>query len=357
MLEWSSMLISHPAIAKAIRRIFVSAILFAFCAALPIHAQTLHGDMAPKPLFRDPVHDGAADPTLIWNQAKKQWWMFYTNRRADQTPADPKDVAWLHQTRIGIATSSDHGVTWKYRGIADIPYGKPDYTQWAPAIIHAKGAYHMFLTIVPGTFHDWNAPRFIIHLTSPDLEHWKFVSKLDLGSDRVIDACVFHLADGTWRLWYKDERDHSHIHFADSPDLKTWTPRGAAITDRSSEGPIVFRWHDEYWMIVDAWHGLGVYHSTDATHWQRQPDNLLGTPGTLPTDRTLGHHADVILSGQRGYLFYFTHQSGPDNDTSLPHSSSRTVIQVAEFHWKDGILTVDRNQPTHIRLEPGESNR
>lgn len=339
------------------RQILVSALAFAFFCAPSVHAQTPQGKIAPKPLFRDPVHDGAADPTIIWNQSKKQWWMFYTNRRADQTPADPKDVAWLHQTRIGIATSSDHGATWKYHGIANIPYGKPDYTQWAPAIIHVDGTYHMFLTIVPGTFHTWNAPRYIIHLTSRDLEHWKFLSKLDLGSDRVIDPCLFHLPDGTWRLWYKDERDHSHIHFADSPDLNTWTPRGAAITDRSSEGPIVFRWHDEYWMIVDVWHGLGVYHSTDASNWQRQPDNILGTPGTIPTDRTIGHHADVILSGQRAYIFYFTHQGGPDNDPSLPHSDSRTVIQVAELHWKDGALTVDRDQPTHIWLEPGEPNR
>lgn len=70
-----------------------------------------------------------------------------------------------------------------------------------------------------------------------------------------------------------------------------------------------------------------------------------------------GDLADVILSGQRAYLFYFTHQAGPDNDPTLPHSASRTVIQVTELHWKEGTLTVDRNQPTHIRLDPGESNR
>jgi hypothetical protein len=27
---------------------------------------------APKPLFRDPVHDGAADPVLIWNRVSRK---------------------------------------------------------------------------------------------------------------------------------------------------------------------------------------------------------------------------------------------------------------------------------------------
>ena len=62
---------------------------------------------APKPLYRDPVHDGAADPALIWNHGEKKWMMFYTNRRADLPNPDPKDVAWVHGTQIGIAESSD----------------------------------------------------------------------------------------------------------------------------------------------------------------------------------------------------------------------------------------------------------
>ena len=36
-----------------------------------------------KPLYSDPIHDGAADPVVIWNPHKKMWWMFYTNRRAN----------------------------------------------------------------------------------------------------------------------------------------------------------------------------------------------------------------------------------------------------------------------------------
>ena len=28
------------------------------------------------PLFRDPIYDGAADPTIIWNPKEKAWWTF-----------------------------------------------------------------------------------------------------------------------------------------------------------------------------------------------------------------------------------------------------------------------------------------
>jgi rhamnogalacturonan endolyase len=30
-------------------------------------------EVAPKPLYRDPVHDGAADPVLIWNRQREKW--------------------------------------------------------------------------------------------------------------------------------------------------------------------------------------------------------------------------------------------------------------------------------------------
>jgi hypothetical protein len=309
-------------------------------------------DVAPKPLFRDPVHDGAADPTLIYNRARHEWWMFYTNRRADLALPDPKDVSWLHQTRIGIAVSRDRGVHWTYRGTAEIPYGTPDYTHWAPDVLFDHGTYHMFLTVVPGTFTTWNAGREIVHLTSPDLLQWTVFGKLNLSSDRVIDPALYHLPSGTWRMWYKDERDHSHIHFADSPDLKAWTLVGVSIADRSSEAPKVFFWHEQYWLIVDAWKGLGVYHSTDAEHWVRQADNILESPGHTATDRSIGHHEDVVLHNGHAYIYYFTHQDGIDLDPNLPQSSQRTFLQAAELQFADGKLSVNRDAPAHIDLGP-----
>ena len=307
---------------------------------------------APKPLYRDPIHDGAADPSLIWNRAQKKWMMFYTNRRADLPNPDPKDVAWVHGTQIGIAESSDGGSTWKYAGTAKIPYGKPDYTYWAPELVWNRGLYHMFVTVVPGTFHDWNASREIVHLTSEDLSTWKFESTLPLSSDRTIDPCVLKLDNGTWRLWYKDERDHSYIHYVDSPDLYRWTAGGVAISDRPSEGPIVFRWKGSIWMIVDAWNGLAVYRSSDALHWTAQKKNLLAEPGQLPTDRAEGHHADVQISNDRAFLFYFVHQGGQDQIPGVLDSARRSVLQVVELTEHNGEIQVDRNKPTFVSLGP-----
>ena len=240
------------------------------------------------------------------------------------------------------------GATWAYKGTVDIPYGPQDYTHWAPEVLEHDGTYHMYLSIVPGVFRDWNAPRDIIHLTSKDLLKWKYESTLDLGSDRVIDATVFHLPNGTWRMWYKDERSKTPLSYADSPDLFSWTPQGNAIGDRSGEGAKVFRWKGRYWMVADVWKGLGVYSSEDCLKWNRQEDNLLSEGGKQPTDRVKGSHPDVVLSGDRAFLFYFTHQVPEDCEPNDPYVKRRTVIQVAELHYEGGRLICDRDQPTRV---------
>ena len=55
-------------------------LFFTFCVlSVSLCAQK---SAAPKPLFDDPVFHGAADPVIIYNKAKKKWWMLYKNRRA-----------------------------------------------------------------------------------------------------------------------------------------------------------------------------------------------------------------------------------------------------------------------------------
>jgi hypothetical protein len=129
-------------------------------------------------------------------------------------------------------------------------------------------------------------------------------------------------------------------------------PKGPAITDRDSEGPKIFRWKNRYWMITDAWKGLPVYRSDDLTHWVPQPENILAAPGHTPTDRTRGDHCDVVVSGGRAFIFYFTEQRDADLDKSLPFSERRTVLQAAELQENDGVITVDRDAPARVYLQP-----
>jgi hypothetical protein len=115
------------------------------------------GKPADKPLFRDPIHDGAADPVVIWNPDVQRWWMFYTNRRANVEGLS--GVAWVHGTRIGIAESADRGATWTYLGTAEIELppeiGGDEPTHWAPDVMTGPdGTHHMYLTAVPGVFEN-----------------------------------------------------------------------------------------------------------------------------------------------------------------------------------------------------------
>ena len=37
----------------------------------------------PAPLYRCPIYDGAADPASQWNSEEGEWWLVYTQRRAN----------------------------------------------------------------------------------------------------------------------------------------------------------------------------------------------------------------------------------------------------------------------------------
>jgi hypothetical protein len=329
--------------------------LLALLWLAPVLLAADSGLVAPKPLYRDPVFDGAADPTLIWNPQVSRWWMFYTDRRANAPGLS--GVTWVHGTPIGIAESADGGAHWKFIGMAQIElpaeYGGTNVTQWAPDVIRAPdGTWQMFLTVVPGIFEDWNHPRFIVQLTSTNLLNWSKPKKLSLASDRVIDPSLLRLPDGTWRMWYNDERTGKSIHFADSPNLVTWTDKGLAFKSRG-EGPKGFRWRGKFWVIIDEWKGLGVFRSDDAINWSKQPENLVAKPGTGVDDGVMGGHPDVVVSGDRAFLFYFTHpgRRGEDAKKDGPEQR-RSSIQVVELQEQNGWLTCDRDQPTHIRLLP-----
>ncbi|KHJ39278.1 beta-xylosidase [Pedobacter glucosidilyticus] len=304
-------------------------------------------EQADKPLFRDPIFDGAADPVVIFNTKTQKWVMFYTNRRANASNLD--GVTWVHGTRIGIAESVN-GAKWNYLDTANIKYRDADYTHWAPEVIEHQGLYHMYLTYVPGIFKDWQHPRYILHLTSTNLLDWKFESKLQLAKDKVIDACVFPLPEGGWRMWYNNENDGKSVYYADSKDLYNWTDKGKALATRG-EGPKVFKWKDKYWMVVDMWRGLGIYASTDLLNWKKQAKNILEQPGTGIDDGVIGGHPDVLVSGEKAYIFYFTHPGRtPENKGKDTYEQRRSSIQVAELKYENGIITCDRNAPVYLNL-------
>ncbi len=313
------------------------------------------GKQAAKPLFRDPIMDGAADPVLVRNTALGKWWMFYTNRRANVD--DASGVAWVHGTRIGIAESDDNGANWHYLGEADIELppsmGGIDATHWAPDIIRADdGSYHMFLTVVPGIFNDWKHPRYMVHLRSQDLRHWRNARVLQLASERVIDATVLRLPEGGYRMWYNNEVDKKSIYYADSADLENWINKGKAVGDQSGEGPKVFRWKEQWWMITDVWRGLAVYRSDDLLNWKRQVGgNLLEIPGHGEDDGVIGGHPDVVVNGERAFLFYFTHPGKRGADLKKDGKEQRrSSLQVVELLLTEQGLQVDRDAPAYVRL-------
>ncbi|HYO21011.1 MAG TPA: glycosyl hydrolase [Flavisolibacter sp.] len=333
-----------------------AALLLVLCCLLSTVDLNAQSDKAaPKPLYADPIYDGAADPVIIWNKKEAKWWMFYTNRRA--TMEDTTGVRWVHGTKIGIAESGD-GRTWKYKDTANINYHPhAGYTFWAPDVVEHNGIYHMYLTYVPGIFSDWKHPRNIVHLTSNDLLNWKYESVLKLVNEKVIDASVFQLPDGSWRMWYNNEMDGKSIWYADSKDLYNWTDKGKAIAARG-EGPKVFRWQNSYWMIVDVWKGMEIYNSTDLLKWEKQATRILEQPGTGKDDGAIGGHCDVVVSGNRAYVFYFTHP-GRTPVNPAPASSvaaRRSVIQVAELEYRNNEIVCDRNKATVIQHQPPPSH-
>lgn len=131
--------------------------------------------------------------------------------------------------------------------------------------------------------------------------------------------------------------------------------RRSVFLKSRGEGPKGFRWQGKYWCVLDEWRGLGVFRSDDGLHWDKQPTNLVAGTGEGTDDGVMGNHCDVVVSGGRAFLFYFTHpgRRGPDahKDTT---EQRRTSIQVTELLLQDGWLTCQRNEPTHIKLQPPE---
>lgn len=323
------------------------------------------------PIFADPVDDGAADPTVIQRRGTDEWWMFFTARRARHPAAG---LEWIHGTAIGIAVSMDGGLTWAYHGTVaglDDPAHAGRNTHWAPEVIWGLGEYHMYLSYITGVPDRWAGhERRIVHLTSPDLVGWTRRQVLELSSHFVIDAAVARCPDGLYRLWYKDEANGSATFAATSGNLYDWTVEGCAIPGRAGgrvhqppdaaaegrphEGPNVFLLGGCYWMIVDEWHGMGVFRSDDARTWTRQ-GRILETPGTAAGDTRFARHGDVLIQDGWAALYYFTHPNWDEAMSDAPRTAAerRTTIHVARLSVAGTTLRCDRDTAP-LRLLPFE---
>lgn len=299
-----------------------------------------------KELFRDPVYDGATDPRVVIDDAGT-WWMLYTQRRATHPDPGP-GVAWVHGSRVGVATSAD-GVTWRYAGTLEptacglalrpgSPPDEVDRTYWAPEVIWDGARWRMYLTEIAGVPDRWPGHvRQIVEYTSGDLREWNRVGPLALSSDRVIDAAVSRTLDGRWRLWYKDEAADSVTMVASSSDLREWRSDGVAIGGRPHEGPDVFELDGSFWMIVDEWRGMGVHRSDDGVRWQRQggPDAVIlaAVPGGGH-----GHHGAHVRDGHSVWFYFFgsAADAAPDGSGEVRRSAVHRVRLVID----DGALVV-----------------
>ena len=99
-----------------------------------------------KPLFRDPKHDGAADPMLVIAE-NGDIWMFYTSRRAK---LEAEGNQWFFGTQIGVAILKKGSSDFEYKGEIDLNFEDGVKTFWAPDIKNVDGVYHMFVTYSSG---------------------------------------------------------------------------------------------------------------------------------------------------------------------------------------------------------------
>ncbi|RZM27357.1 MAG: glycosyl hydrolase [Pedobacter sp.] len=310
-----------------------------------LFAQQLH--KAPAPLFRDPIFDGAADPVMVWNREEKSWWMLYTQRRANlETPG----VSYCYGNDIGIASSKDHGQTWAYRGALNLNFEKGKNTFWAPDIVYDRGTYHMFVVYIQGVYTNWGGEAKLVHYTSKNLWDWKFIGYLNTPKSNIIDASLMQMPDGKWRIWYKGPE--SITMTGESTDLFNWTfSEKPAIGKPDHEGPKAFRFANHYWLLTDEWHGMRVHRSDNANVWERQ-GLVLDKASNRKEDGPVGAHGDVLVVGEKAYIFYFTHpertthgDAPEDSRGNIPYGLRRSSIQVAELVFKNGTLVCDRDAP------------
>lgn len=301
---------------------------------------------APAPLFRDPLTDGAADPSVVWNAREKFWYVFYTQRRANMDL--PAGQNWTMGTKIGIAKSTDQGRTWSHVGTAQgLSRGLKEETFWAPHVFDENGTYHMFVTYIPKVIKTAKGQPEICHYTSRDLITWEFSDTADVKSDDIIDPGVVKLRDGRWLMVFRDCRQQNRTAKVVSTDLKNWQRLDDLTGDNHHEAPVVLFWKNKFWLFIDEWKGIAVYESDDGIKYTRN-NLILDKAGKRADDGYLGSHPGVARSGDRAFIFYHCHSGKtigvtPSAEEQQSLACKRSSLQVAELEVKEGKMVCDRD--------------
>jgi hypothetical protein len=297
------------------------------------------------PLWRDPLYDGAADPTISYDFLTQEWFIHYTQRRASDRTLGNR--SWCFGTDIAAAVSADKGITWKYLGPArGLKWEEGINTFWAPDIFLGKdGRHHMFLTYIShrtlrGGGTSWRGgTQRVAHYSSESLRGpWHFYGLIP-NLVNVLDPDVRQLPDGRYKMWFKDIRARGQTGAAISSDLKVWERLSALETNGvpPHEAPNCFFWKGFWWLLVDpmAAPGIFVLRSTDALNWVRQEQPILHFGGVRPLDANDGNHVDVVvLDNERALVFYFVHPGRPCCESDRRSLQFRySAIQVAELEF------------------------
>ncbi|OXU15527.1 glycoside hydrolase family protein [Sedimentisphaera salicampi] len=347
----------------------------AFCVLL-LFAGILSAAKIPAPLYVDTRNFGSADPEIVWNENKQQWWIFYNSRRVLKDNVNGG-------TPLGVAFSDDL-INWKFLGYCKLD-GKggtknAPYTCWAPAIIKDGDKYHMFVTYKEGTEGFWGSGKSgIKHYIAPAddlLNGWKSAS-VDwvLQDDGAIDAGLLK-KDDKWIMYYRNMykpesgKKRSGIFRAESEDLLNWEKKGLAggdINNRKKkflmhkdsllpvgkghpkaaekrigyqEAPYPFYWKGRYWLSTDPY----LWSSKDCSNW-KYAGSFMFAPSSKLFDDTKGRHASFIVSRGRCLAFYHTE---PYRDYSIsyqanPPENRIMFLQCTELKFSENQLSYERS--------------
>ncbi|MCQ2289608.1 MAG: hypothetical protein MJZ74_11000 [Muribaculaceae bacterium] len=188
-------------------------------------------------------------------------------------------------------------------------------------------------------------------------------------TDGAADPCVvFNRGEKMWYMFYTQRRANTEacdvaycygnkigVACTDN-NGRNWYYRGTLDLDFEPG-------HNTFW-APDVVYQDGTYHMFVTyiqgvrNHWSGA-SHIMHCASNRRDDGPSGSHGDVVVVGDRAWVFYFTHpgrKRHPDADhdanDNIPYEHRRSSIQVAELEvTSDGKLQVkDRNAGVHIWL-------